>query len=373
MYKSTFFTFLYTQILALGTGTRIACGMLTASLRSLYTAFTLVLMSGVFVLYYFDEISRTLLGGGSFIVRAIILMIEFNSARRPSGFTVNMNIPGVRWLLHFPEHFLVFALFALISLIMVHIVKGSLDRESCGVGRGFFRALKSWRFIIIYALCMSIFVWAIGDIYLMSTRLVLLSFSKMSFFKQYLHDPIYGQKTFDAITAVHYWLPHYVRMMIAGACYVSTFLLFAIVASEQCSFLEGVWRSLRLALRNIGLVLSASLFYLGIYAIVIATTLYLQAATFPSLEGLGTKSFVQVVALFSFMSLILMTVHAAFVATGALITGVLVYRMATGVLMPKKQLFIVYRPYESCLIYLIFFLFLCFVVRCGIHVQMPFM
>ena len=113
MYKNSIFISFARQCAAMRLGMRIACGMIMAPLRSIYTACAFLLMGFVFLLYYFDEISRTLLGGGSFIARALILMIEFDYKRQPSGFTVNQDIPGVQWLVHLPEYFIVCALFAL--------------------------------------------------------------------------------------------------------------------------------------------------------------------------------------------------------------------------------------------------------------------
>lgn len=371
MYKKNTFTSLIRQIAAVRRGVRIACGMIMAPLRSIHTACAFLLMGFVFLLYYFDEISRSLLGGGSFIARALILMIEFDYKRQPSGFTVNQDIPGVQWLLHLPEYFIVCALFALISLIIVHLVKSKMDQEQRGLGRATLCAFKSWRFIILYALFMSIFLWIIGDIYLMVTRFILALLYESSGCLQYLHDPIYGKKVLNALIATRYWLPNYVRLAIAGLWYFGTFLLFAVVASERCSFFEGIWRSWRLAIHNISLVMSAALTYLFMYGGVMAGMFYFQAATFPSLEGMGTKNFVQIIALFAFMALVLLTVHATFISTGALMASVLIYRISAGQSMPKRHLFSVYSPYESFAVYLILFLFFSIIMRCGIHVQMP--
>lgn len=353
------------QILNVGRGMRIASGMLAASLRSGYTICVLLCLNAVFLLHYYDVIMRILFAGGSPIAWAIMNLFK----RR--GFPLPLHVFGVEWALHLPEHFIFFALMALFSLIMMHIVNNNLEGRSCGMGRAFFRAVRSWRFIVLYAFCMSCIAWSVGDVHLNCVRWALGKIYETPILIESLYEPIYGKKVLEIFLATPYWLSTTIRVSLAGIWYVGTFLIFPIVAAEQCSFFYAVRRSFGLALQNIGLVLSAALFDLIMYAGVIIVSLYGQVATFPSLEGLDMKSSVQVIVLFSFMALILFTVHSALVTSGSLITAALLYRICTKQRMPAVHAFSIDRPYWSSFLYLIFYFFYWIIIRCGIHVQMP--
>jgi len=362
MYKKNFILEL---INGFRSGIRIAASMVTASLRTWYMLCMLFFFNVFFLLYYFDVIHRTLFAGGSSIEWALICTIK------RWGFSLPLHVFGVEWLLHFPEYFLLFSVFALLSLMMVHITHNSLEHGACGVGRALFRALRAWRFIFVYALCMSSIVWIVGDVQINSMQWMLTKISETPTMMASLYDPIYGKKMIDLLLYAPYWLSIKTRLAISIVWYIGTFLLFPIVAIEQCSFFAGLKRSCVFALQNIGLVMSAALFYLLLYSGVLVATLYGQAATLPSLAGLGMKSSVQVIVLFSFMTLILFTVHAALISSGALITGVCVYRMATHQRMPLWHPIFIARPYWSCSLYLMFYIFYWIIIRCGIHVQMP--
>lgn len=359
-------TIMREQIMGIRTGTRLACGMLIGSIRTGQTFYGLLCLIAVCLIYYVDVIIRTLFGGGSFIAWAIINLCKLK------GFPIDTKLFGILWLLHLPEYLIVFMLFALISLMMVHVVHNILNDTKCGIGRSFFRALRSWRFILVYAFFMSGMTWAFGDVYLNVIRCMVAYLAKISVLMEYLYDPTYGKKIMDFFLVNPYSISSSVCMAVTTIWYLGTFLLFPIVALEQCSFIQGVYRSFLLTFYNMGLVMSAALSYMMLYAGVIALTLYSQAATCPSLEGIGTKGNVQVIALFAFMALILFTVHSAIVMSGSLIARVLLYRMAVGdKLRIRHTSLYVRRPYCSCFLYLMFYLFYWIIIRCGIHVQMP--
>jgi len=366
MPKKNIITKFFAQLTNIGIGVRIAAGMLTASLRSVYTLCMLLLFNAVFLLYYFDLIHRTLFAGGSSIAWALINMVK------KIGFTLPTHVFGVEWLLHLPEYLIVYGLLGLLNLMMVHIVNNYIDSaRSCGVGRAFFRAVRSWRVIGMYALSMSIIIWFVGDVYSNCTRWVLVKISQTPALIEGLYDPVYGKKVLDFLIHAPYWLSINMRLGISLAWYFSTFLLFPIVVTEECSFFAAVGRSCAIALRNAGLVFGTAFSYLLIYVGIMVATLYGQMATFPSLEGLATRSSVQVIVLFAFMTLILFTVHAAVVSTGSLIASVYLYRMGNYQRIPIRPTFFTEQPYWSCSLYLLFYLFYWIIIRCGIHVQMP--
>jgi hypothetical protein len=366
MYKNSFFSAIIAQFVGIGIGIRIACGMLTASIRSGYAFCGLLCLIAISLLHYFDVIIRAMFSGGSFMAWAIINIFK------KRGIAINVDFFGVKWLLHLPEYLLIFMLFALISLIMVHIVNNSLDGKQCGIGRSFFRALRSWRFIITYAFFMSGMVWLVGDVYLNGIRFLLKKVYELPLLMEIMYEPLYGKKVLSfLLTESRYWFLDVTRFTIAAVWYVGTFLLFQIVAAEQCSFFKGVYRSFKIALFNIGIVWSAAFFYLFMYIGVIAATLYSQVATFTSLEGLSTRSNVQVIALFAFMALILFTVHSAVVLSGSLIAGSFIYRIVQKQKIRAKNAFMIDRPYLSSFLYILFYIFYWIIIRCGIHVQMP--
>jgi hypothetical protein len=349
----------------IGRGLRIAAGMLTGSLRSIYTVCILFCFNAIFLLYYYDVIMRTLFEGGSPIAWTIINIFKLR------GLTIPTHVFGVEWALHFPEYFIFFTLMALFSLIMMYSVNNSLERGSCRLGRSFFRAVRLWRFIIVYALCMSFMAWMIGDFSLNCVRWILVKIDATPILIESLYDPAYGKKTLHFLMTAPYWLSENTRLAIGAVWYFGTFLLFPIVAIEQCSFLAGLRRSCALLLHNIGLVFSGALFYLLMYVGGIAATLYTQVATLPSLEGLDMKASVQVIVLFAFMTLVLWTVHSALVSSGALIASVFFYRLCVKQKIPVIHTFSIDQPYWSSLLYLMFLVFYWIIIRCGIHVQMP--
>ena len=282
-----------------------------------------------------------------------------------------MHVFGVEWLLHFPEHFLLLSLMALLSLMTVQVTHNGLINGACGVGRAFFRSMRAWNFILLYAAWMSIMIWIIGDVHINFIRWMLHKIYETPIMMGSLYDPEHGKKMIELMLGAPYWLSLGSRLIISIVWYLITFLLFPVVALEQKSFIEGLQRSCTLMLRNPSLVLSAAFFYLIMQATIIVATLYAQAATFPSLIDLGVKSNVQVIVLFAFMTLVLCAVHSAIVITGSLITGLCIYRVANHQGMPLLHSLFVKRPYVSCCLYLLFYLFYWIVIRCGIHVQMP--
>ena len=365
MHKKSFVTIFVQQLTSIGSGVRIAAGMLAASMRTGQTLFMLVLFSAVLLLYYFDVIYRTIFAGSSSLAWALLKILK------QWGITLPMHVFGVEWLVHFPEFFLIVSLIALLSLMMVHVTHNSLINGACGVGRAFFRSMRAWRFILAYAACMSIVIWMVGDVHINCIRWILHKIHDTPAMMQSLYDLEYGKKMIELILDAPFWLSMGTRLVISILWYLATFLLFPVIALEQSSFLVGLRRSCLLMLHNPGLVISAAFFYLIVYAGVIVVTLYGQAATLPSLAGLGMKSSVQAIVLVAFMTLILCTVHAALVTTGSLIAGVCLYRMVTHQSMPLIHPLLVKRPYWSCCLYLFFYIFYWIVIRCGIHVQMP--
>lgn len=233
MHKKNIFTPLITQIVGIGTGIRIACSMLTASIRSGYTLGALFCLNAIFLLHYFDVIIRTIFGGGSFISWAIINIFK----RR--GITINLDIFGIRWLLHLPEYITIFFLFALLNLMMVHIVINILDGKKCGVGRSLFRALRSWRAIFMYAFFMSGMVLFVGDVYLNGIRFLLAKLYDVPVLMDIMYEPVYGKKMMQfLIIESPYWLSNMARLAISMIWYLGTFLLFPIIAIERCSFFK---------------------------------------------------------------------------------------------------------------------------------------
>lgn len=351
---------------SIGTGLRIAAGMLAASMRTAHTLSMLFLFSATLVLYYFDIIHRTIFAGASTLSWALLKIMK------QWGINLPMHVFGLEWFVHFPEFFLILSLIALLSLMMVHVTNNSLLNGACGVGRAFFRSMRAWRFILAYAACMSIMIWMVGDVHINCVRWILSKIHQTPAMMESLYDPEYGKKMIELILNAPFWFFSMgTRLAISILWYLATFLLFPIAVFEESSFIFALRRSCLMMLRNPSLVISAALFYLIMNTCVIVATLYGEAATFPSLAGFGVKSSVQVVVLVAFMTLILCTVHAALVATGSLIAGVCLYRMITHQGMPLIHSLYVKRPYWSCFLYLLFYIFYWIVIRCGIHVQMP--
>lgn len=350
---------------SVGTGMGIAAGMFTASIRTAHTLFMLFLFFATLLLYYFDIIHRTFFEGASSISWALFKIAKL------SGIHLPMHVFGLEWLVHFPEFFVLLSLIALLSLMMVHITNNSLLNGACGVGRAFFRSMRAWRFIMAYAACTSIMIWMVGDVHVNFVRWMLAQIHQTPALMESLYEREYGGKMIEIILHAPFWLSVGARLTISVLWYLATFLLFPIAAFEESSFILSLRRSCLLMVRNPSLVGSAALFYLIIHSCIIVATLYGEAATFPSLIGLGIKGNVQVVVLFAFMTLILCSVHAALVATGSLIAGVCIYRMVTHQGMPLLHPFYVARPYWSCCLYLFFYIFYWIIIRCGIHVQMP--
>lgn len=350
---------------SIGSGFRIAAGMLAAAMRTGHTLFMLFLFSATLLLYYFDIIHRTIFAGASSLVWALLKILK------QWGINLPMHVFGVECLVHFPEFFLLICLIALLSLMMVHVTNNSLINGACGVGRAFFRSIRAWRFILAYAACMSIMIWMLGDVHINCVRWLLSKIHQTPAMMESLYDPEYGKKMIELMLNAPFWFSMGTRLAISILWYLATFLLFPVVALEQSSFMPALRRSCLLMLRNPGLVISAASFYLMMYAGVIVATLYGEAATFPSMAGFGMKSSVQVIVLVAFMTLILCAVHAALVATGSLIAGVCIYRMVTNQSMPLLHPLYVMQPYWSCCLYLFFYIFYWIVIRCGIHVQMP--
>lgn len=350
---------------SIGIGLRIAAGMFAASMRTPHTLFMLFLFCAALSLYYFDIIHRTIFEGASSISWALFKMAKL------SGINLPMHVFGLEWLLHFPEFFLLFNLIGLLSLMMVHIANNSLLYGACGVGRAFFRSMRAWRFILMYAVCMSIIIWIVGDVHVNCVRWVLSKIHQTPAMMESLYDLEYGKKMVELILNAPFWFSIGTRIAISILWYLATFLLFPVAAFEESSFIIGLRRSCFLTVRNPSLVVSAAFFYLVMHSGVIIATLYGEAATFPSLAGLGVKSNMQVVVLFAFMTLILCALHAALVLTGSLIAGVCIYRMITHQGMPLLHPLYVKRPYWSCSLYILFYVFYWIVIRCGIHVQMP--
>jgi hypothetical protein len=350
---------------SIGAGLRIAAGMLAASIRTGQTLSMLFLFSATLLLYYFDIIHRTIFAGGSSLSWALLKIIK------QWGVNLPMHVFGLEWFVHLPEFYLLLSLIALLSFMMVHVAHNSLLNGACGVGRAFFRSMRAWRFILAYAACMSFIIWMVGDVQINCVRWMLSKIYGTPAMMESLYDPEHGKKMIELILNAPFWLSMGARLAISILWYLATFLLFPIAALEESSFMVALRRSCLLMLRNPGLVISAALFYLMMSSCVIVATLYGEAATFPSLAGLGVKSSVQVVVLVAFMTLILCTVHAALVATGSLIAGVCIYRMITHQGMPLLHPLYTARPYWSCCLYLLFYIFYWIVIRCGIHVQMP--
>jgi|GEM_PF-2084028 hypothetical protein len=365
MHKKNIITKFLAQLTSIGAGMRIAAGTLTACVRTGTTLFMLFLFSATLLLYYFDIIHRTIFAGASSLAWALLKIIK------QWGITLPMHVFGVEWLVHFPEFFLLLSLIALLSLMMVHVTNNSLINGACGVGRAFFRAMGAWRFIVAYAVSMSIMIWMFGDVHINCVRWMLSMIHGTPAMMQSLYDPEYGTKMIELILNAPFWLSMGTRLAISVFWYLATFLLFPIAALEEASFIVALRRSCLLMLRNPGLVISAALFYLIMQSGIIVATIYGEAATLPSLAGLGVKSSVQAVVLVAFMTLILCTVHAALVATGSLIAGVCIYRMVMHQGMPLLHPLYTKRPYWSCCLYLLFYIFYWIVIRCGIHVQMP--
>ncbi len=378
MHKKTIFRSLIQQIVDFIIGIRLSCGLLTASLRSIHTVFALIILGVISFLYYIDVIIGTLCGGGSALSWGIINLF------RRRGLKVNMEIPGMQWLFHLPESLILFSLFGLISLIFMHILKSNLNGESCGVGRAFFRALRSWRFIIFYALCTGTVAWCIGDMYLIVLRWVFARVGESALLVSWIYYPVYGTKVIEKIATTPYWLPEAVRLGIGGLWYFGTFLLFPVLVSKEGTFFECVYRSFRLAFCNIGLVLSAALTYILIYASLLGAAIYLQIVTLPSFERLsmtlaatGRPTPLELLEISIKMSvlsagpLLLCAVHSAFVISGSLITAFMIYRICTETLVSYRNQFFVERPYRSFFMYILFFSLYWIVVRCGIYLLMP--
>jgi hypothetical protein len=365
MHKKNIITKFLAQLANIGAGIHIAAGMLAASMRTGHTLCMLFLFSATLLLYYFDIIHRTIFVGASALSWALLKIIK------QWGISLPMHVFGLEWLVHFPEFFLLLSLIALLSLMMVHVTNNSLLNGACGVGRAFFRSMRAWRFILAYAACMSFVIWMLGDVHINCVRWMLSKIHGTPAMMESLYDPEYGKKMIELLLNAPFWLSMGSRLALSIVWYLATFLLFPIAAFEESSFFLALRRSWLLMVRNPGLVISAALFYLIMQTAVIVATLYAEAATFPSLAGLGVKSSVQVVVLVAFMTLILCTVHAALVATGSLIAGVCIYRMVTHQGMPLLHPLYVTRPYWSCFLYLLFYIFYWIVIRCGIHVQMP--
>lgn len=363
MHKSILSRFIH-QIKDIGVGVRIAASMMTASLRSGYTICMLFCMTAVLILYYLDVVMRALFSGGSFLSWSLI-----NTLKR-RGYIFDTTTVHAQWLLHLPEHFLLISVVTLFALIFLHIVKRIIEREPYGIGRAVCAALASWRFIVCYSLCASIVLWCVGDINLMAVRAVLEKIYDSSFLVSFMHAPFFGKQVLQLPLSITYWLSSGVRWMLAILWTLSTFLLFSVEINERVSFFKAIWRATFLAMRNFGLIVGALFFYVIMHAGIMAGTLYLQAATLPSLEHLGMKG-AQVVGIFALMTVLLFAIHGAVLLCGQLITGLLIYQASVGTTMEDMHLFVIRKSCRSLIWYHLFYVTLFLIVRLSVQILIP--